>query len=303
MDEKKLLFTCTSPVNIAVIKYWGKRDEKLILPLNDSLSLTLHQKDLRSKTTVLLDKELKQDELWLNGEKQEINNQRIQNVLVEIRTRSTKNSNLKAKIVSENNFPTAAGLASSASGYCCLVYTLAQAYSVEGELSTIARIGSGSACRSMYGGFVKWCSGELENGTDSKAVQIKEESFWSEIQILVCIVNKEKKETSSTSGMKESVKTSELLKERVKFLPQRIKEIEEAISNKNFEKFGEITMKDSDNFHDICKDTKPSIVYLNDTSRKIINFVHAFNNFSGKIKIAYTFDAGPNAMLMKLYNF
>ena len=65
--NQNLLFTCTSPVNIAVIKYWGKRDEKLILPLNDSLSLTLNQKDLRSKTTVLLNENLKEDELWLNG--------------------------------------------------------------------------------------------------------------------------------------------------------------------------------------------------------------------------------------------
>lgn len=62
-----MIVSCTSPVNMAVIKYWGKRDEDLILPLNDSLSLTLNQKDLKSHTTVYLDKNLKEDELWLNG--------------------------------------------------------------------------------------------------------------------------------------------------------------------------------------------------------------------------------------------
>jgi diphosphomevalonate decarboxylase len=231
---------------------------------------------------------------------EDVKKERIQNVLNEIRSRATRNKNLKVKITSENNFPTAAGLASSASGYCCLVYTLAQAFAVEGDLSVIARIGSGSACRSMYGGFVKWVAGNLQDGSDSKAIQIQNETFWPEIQILVCVVNKNQKETSSTSGMKESVKTSKLLKERLNILPERILEIEKAISEKDFETFGKITMKDSDDFHDICKDTIPSIFYLNKTSNRIIQLVHSLNQFYGQIKVAYTFDAGPNAVLFVL---
>jgi diphosphomevalonate decarboxylase len=64
---KKLLVTCSAPVNIAVIKYWGKRDERLIIPLNSSISVTLHQEDLRTVTTVMASKDFKENKMWLNG--------------------------------------------------------------------------------------------------------------------------------------------------------------------------------------------------------------------------------------------
>lgn len=232
--------------------------------------------------------------------KQDTSKDRVQNVLLEIRKRAKENKDLKAKIVSVNNFPTAAGLASSASGYCNLVFTLAQAYKVEGDLTTIARVGSGSACRSMYGGFVKWVMGEKTDGTDSIAVQVQPETHWDDIQILVCVVSSKQKETSSTAGMRESAKTSELLKKRVHIVPERIKTMEKAIKERDFETFANLTMIDSDDFHAVCKDTTPSIVYLNDVSNSIIKLVQGFNKVSKSTKVAYTFDAGPNACLFVL---
>lgn len=232
--------------------------------------------------------------------KEDTSKDRIQNVFTQIRKRATENQNLKARIVSVNNFPTAAGLASSASGYCNLVFTLAQAYKVEGDLTTIARVGSGSACRSMFGGYVKWIMGEKDDGSDSIAVQVQPETHWDDIQVLVCVVSSKQKETSSTSGMKESAKTSNLLKERVKIVPERIKTMEKSIKEKDFETFANLTMLDSDSFHAVCKDTTPSIVYLNDVSNSIISLVNAFNKTSKSTKLAYTFDAGPNACLFVL---
>lgn len=150
-------------------------------------------------------------------------------------------------MVSENNFPTAAGLASSASGYACLVYTLAQLYGLKKqEISDIARLGSGSACRSIYGGFVQWQKGVQMDGKDSIAVQVAPASHWPDLHVLILVVNDTKKKVASTSGMARSVVTSELIKYRVeKCVPQRIHSMTQAIRDRNFPKFAEVTMKDS----------------------------------------------------------
>ncbi|KAG0365319.1 diphosphomevalonate decarboxylase, partial [Mortierella sp. AD032] len=175
--------TCTAPVNIAVVKYWGKRDTSLILPTNSSLSVTLSQDQLHSKTTIRASADFTSDRLWLNGHEESIEkNKRLVACLRETRAlRSTlesenaalpKLSQLKIHICSENNFPTAAGLASSASGYACLVYTLSKLFELPlnaSDLSVVARQGSGSACRSLFGGFVAWEMGEKADGSDSRA--------------------------------------------------------------------------------------------------------------------------------------
>lgn len=208
----------------------------------------------------------------------------------------------KIKIVSDNNFPTAAGLASSASGYACLVYSLAQLYGIKKqELSDIARLGSGSACRSMYGGFVQWEKGVSHDGMDSIAIQICPASHWPDLHVLILVVNEKKKKTGSTNGMARSVITSELIKYRVEnCVPHRIHSITQAIKEKNFSKFAEITMKDSNQFHSVCLDTFPPVVYLNEISHTIIDYVHQFNRLECETKLCYTFDAGPNACLFVL---
>nr|XP_057945619.1 diphosphomevalonate decarboxylase isoform X2 [Doryrhamphus excisus] len=222
--EKVHMVTCTAPVNIAVVKYWGKRDEDLILPINSSLSVTLHQDQLKTTTTVSTSKSFREDRLWLNGKEEDISQPRLQSCLREIRRLARKRRNdddpdsdstclsHKVHICSINNFPTAAGLASSAAGFACLVYTLAQAFGVEGELSAVARQGSGSACRSMYGGFVQWIMGQQRDGKDSLAQQVEPETHWPELRILVLVVSAERKPVGSTSGMQTSVQTSCLLK-------------------------------------------------------------------------------------------
>lgn len=196
----------------------------------------------------------------------------------------------KLRICSENDFPTAAGLASSAAGYACFVYTLATLYGLENEeLTGIARLGSGSACRSIYGGFVQWKSGESADGSDSFAVQIAPASHWPEMHVLVLVVSDERKKVGSTVGMRLSVQTSELLKYRMDHcVPKHVTEITRAILNKDFKTFGEITMKESNQFHAICLDTYPPCVYMNDQSHCVSRFVHKYNEMAGELRVSET---------------
>ncbi|KAK9877226.1 hypothetical protein WA026_016973 [Henosepilachna vigintioctopunctata] len=298
------IVTAVAPVNIAVIKYWGKRDETLILPINDSISATLSLEHMCAKTSIVCSPDLTETKFWLNGELQPTDSKRFQNCLREIK--KLVNPNLEylswnLSICSENNFPTAAGLASSAAGYACLVYALAKIYEINGNISSIARMGSGSACRSIFGGWVRWQMGNTTDGSDSLAVQIAPETHWPEMRVLVLVVNDKTKTYSSTSGMKTSVETSTLLKHRAaNIVPQRTKEMITAIKNKDYKTFAKLTMQDSNQFHAVCLDTYPPCFYLNDTSRAIIELIHFYNQNKGETKVAYTFDAGPNACLYLL---
>lgn len=318
-DESKkwvLLVTAQTPTNIAVIKYWGKRDESLILPINDSISVTLDPAHLCTTTTVSVSPAFDQDRMWLNGKEISLSGGRFQRCLKEIRARAsdvedkkkgikiTKKDweNLHLHISSYNNFPTAAGLASSAAGFACLVFSLAKLMNVKedlGQLSAIARQGSGSACRSLYGGFVKWIMGKNDDGSDSIAVQLADEKHWDELVIVIAVVSSRQKETSSTSGMRETVETSMLIKHRAKeVVPKRIVEMEEAIKNRDFPSFAHLACADSNQFHAVCMDTSPPIFYMNDTSHRIIGCVEKWNRSEESPQVAYTFDAGPNAVMI-----
>lgn len=115
------------------------------------------------------------------------------------------------------------------------------------------------------------------------------------------VVSDKEKDTSSTSGMETSRLTSVLLQHRAAHVVQgRLDEIEKAYLDKDFETFGRITMQDSNQFHAVCLDTYPPIFYMNDVSKTIIRIVHVINSYYGHIKTAYTFDAGPNAVLYTL---
>ncbi|RPD78668.1 Diphosphomevalonate decarboxylase [Lentinus tigrinus ALCF2SS1-7] len=308
--------TASAPVNIACIKYWGKRDTKLILPTNSSLSVTLDQDHLRSTTTSRADPSFQKDRLWLNGVEEEIKDggrlatcikemKALRKQLEEKDSSLPKISSFPVHISSRNNFPTAAGLASSASGFAALVASLSALYQLStdaSQLSLIARQGSGSACRSLFGGFVAWQMGERADGADSYAVEIAPREHWPDIHALICVVNDEKKGTSSTSGMQRTVETSPLLQHRIKHVvPERMAAISKAILARDFDTFARITMQDSNQFHAVALDTDPPIFYMNDVSRAIIALIVEYNRVAvangGKLKAAYTYDAGPNAVI------
>ncbi|MFH0970976.1 MAG: diphosphomevalonate decarboxylase [Candidatus Micrarchaeota archaeon] len=280
--------------NIAVVKYWGKRDEKLMLPTNSSLSFTMDEQ-LKTETEIRFEKGQKEDELVLDGARLEGNEMDgVRKVLHYVR--GHYDVEMHAKINSKNHFPTAAGMASSASGYAALAYAINAALQLHlsgKELSIMARLGSGSACRSIYGGFVEWQKGEKKDGSDSFAVQLADENHWPELRNVIAIVDQEKKKVSSRAGMRETVATSELFQERMKTIDKTVRAMKKAVFEKDFPEFAELAMRDSDSMHACMADTQPTIVYLNDISRKIISEVNLLN--SKNIVAGYTFDAGPNA--------
>ncbi|KZF25747.1 diphosphomevalonate decarboxylase [Xylona heveae TC161] len=302
----------TAPVNIAVIKYWGKRDAKLNLPTNSSLSVTLSQDDLRTHTTASCSSTFSgPDTLLLNGSPQDVSGARTQacfkalrGLRAELETANPslpKLSTYPLRIVSSNNFPTAAGLASSASGFAALVRAIANLYELHSSptaLSQIARQGSGSACRSLFGGYVAWDQGSAADGSDSLAREVAPASHWPEMRALVLVVSAAKKGVSSTTGMQTTVATSALFRARAEdVVPKRMAEMERAIAERDFDAFARLTMRDSNNFHAVCLDTEPPIFYLNDVSRAAIRLVECINAAAGKAVAAYTFDAGPNAVI------
>ena len=208
------------------------------------------------------------------------------------------------KIVSQNNFPTAAGLASSAAGFAALVRAIANLYELPAnptELSRIARQGSGSACRSLFGGYVAWEMGSKDDGSDSVAVEVAPASHWPDMRAVILVASSDKKDVSSTAGMQQTVQTSTLFKQRIEqVVPERMQKMSEAIAGRDFDAFARLTMKDSNSFHATCLDTDPPIFYMNDTSRAAVRMVDMINEAEGRTVAAYTFDAGPNAVVYYL---
>ena len=296
-------------------RYWGKRDTKLNLPSNSSLSVTLSQADLCTHTTASCSPSFQSpDSLLLNGEFQDLGSPRPRACLTALRTlRQTlesqdptlpKLSLNSLRIVSTNNFPTAAGLASSAAGFAALVRAVADLFELPSspeELSIIARQGSGSACRSLLGGYVAWDRGTRDDGQDSMARLVAPTSHWPEMRALILVASATKKGVSSTAGMQATVTTSALFPERAeRVAPAAMWTIEKAIMERDFETFGYATMRESNSFHATCLDTFPPIIYMSDTSRAAVYAVEALNRSAGKIVAAYTFDAGPNAVIYHL---
>ncbi len=291
-----MISTAQANSNIAILKYWGKRDEKLILPTNNSISFTMDEQ-LSTITTVEIDPSLKQDELHLDGkaatDKETV---RVTKFLDLIRAKAK--SKLYARVVSKNSFPKATGMASSASGFAALAAAGAKAYGLsldEQELSILARQGSGSATRSVYGGAVAWNMGTKKDGSDSHAVQLSSESNWTNLRNVIAILETEEKKVSSRSGMKTTLETSGLFNARLEGVKRREKIIRDAIVKRDFSSMAQAIMEESSNMHAVMLDTYPPITYLNDQSREIMYLIQELNLSKGKPVAAYTFDAGPNA--------
>ncbi|XP_054919646.1 diphosphomevalonate decarboxylase isoform X7 [Dermacentor andersoni] len=264
INDELYMTTTKAPVNIAVIKYWGKTNEDLIIPANESLSLTLSTEHLCATTTVAVGKKFREDRIWLNGKEELIRSPRLQSCLHEMQSLGTL-------------------------------------FHIEGDLSGIARRGSGSACRSMYGGFVAWVKGSKPDGSDSVAKQIASSDHWPQMRVIILVASDAKKDTSSSHGMARTMETSALIQERASnIVPQRMKDMADAILEQDFNKFAEITMKESNQLHAVCLDSYPPIHYMTSASWDVVSLVHRYNRFYGTNKLAYSFDAGPNACLFLL---
>ena len=311
--EKIYIGKAKGPINIALIKYWGKEDEELITPLNNSISLTLDTNTFYTETKVTIKQtcEVKDNtkendiSLIINGKTSNIT-KRIKNIFNKFLSmdnqicKELSISKLDIKIESINTFPIASGCASSASSMAALVLAITSALKLENiisktELTKIARLGSGSACRSIFGGICEW---EKGNKDDSMAVQLYEKNYW-DLGIKLIIVSQKEKDVSSSLGMKITKETSELFKYRINYIvKQNLENIKKCLKEKDFNNFAEIIIKDSNNFHACCRDSYPSINYLNEESDFIMKIVMSLNKIYGKNICAYTFDAGSNAFLI-----
>ncbi len=287
--------TALANSNTALIKYWGKQDEELILPMNNSISLTVDS--LSTITTVEFSKRISSDRFFLNNEKQTgTAEDRVIKHLNLIR--SEANINLKAKVVSQNNFPTAAGLASSASGFAALTLAACKASGLKKtkkELSMLTRRGSGSSTRSIFGGFVEWVKAD-EKG-QSYAKQLADKNHF-DIRDIVVIFKPQKREFSTREAMKISKETSRVFQERLNKVDSELNKMRKAIAEKDFTSLGLIAEDDCNLVHTIAETSTPKMSFWTDETLSIIKLV---NNFSKEgIEAHYTIDTGANMHILTL---
>jgi diphosphomevalonate decarboxylase len=305
-----MTFTAIAPTNIAILKYWGKINETYHIPTKSSLSFTVEK--LCSTTSLEASKGGMRIKFKLNG--RSAREKEIDYVRSYLEALSRALPFIKKydyRIESENNFPTAAGFASSASGFAALLTALAGELDEfsdlredEKKLSALARLGSGSAARSIpkVGGFVKWDRGSGEDWEkdpvySSYAYSLFGPGHWPELRIIYATVESGEKKIRSVDGMAESVKTNPLYQAWVSHEESLLKnEMIDAVGKKDFEGLARMIMQASDSFHGICLGTYPPIHYLKSKSLQIIDSVHELNR--EKVKAAYTFDAGPNPVII-----
>ena len=265
--------TAIAPTNIAFIKYWGRKDEALRLPTNGSVSMNLS--NLSTTTTVEFDQKYFKDEVIINGVQDEKESLRVIKHLDRIR--NLAHISEKAKIVSHNNFPSATGLSSSASGFAALTVAASAASGLklgEKELSILARQGSGSACRSIPGGFVEWIDGDTSE--TSYAVSIFPAGYW-DIADIVAIVSDEKKGVLSSEGQR-LVGTSPFMSTRLSHMSDKIIQCKKYINEKDFKSFGELVESEALELHAIMLTSQPSLIYWLPATVRVMKLVKKWRN-------------------------
>ena len=279
--------------NIAFIKYWGNRDDALRLPVNGSVSMNLAA--LRTKTSVTFRDDLKDgDVLTVNG--QEVTGaslNRAAKFMDEVRRLSGEER--FAEIVSENNFPMGAGIASSASAFAALALAGSAAAGLdlsEQDCSRLARMGSGSACRSVPGGFCEWLYGSGD--ADSVSVSIAPAEHW-DLTDLIAVISGEHKKVGSSAGHGMAA-TSPYQNARVADAPARIEKCRAAILNKDFAALAEVSERDCLLMHAVMMTSTPPLLYWEPASIALVKGVKAWREEG--IPCFCTLDAGPNVHIL-----
>ena len=296
--------TAKAPANLAFVKYWGKQDADLRIPTNNSISVNLS--NAQTITSVDFDANLDDDQLFVDDINILLETNFSKRVFHHIdRMRRKASVSLKAKIHTRNTFPTDVGIASSASGFAALTVATCAALSLdftEKELSEMARLGSGSACRSIPDGFTEWIASDSNN--HSYAVQIAPADHW-DLNIVTVVVSKQAKQLSSTSGHALAL-ASPFFKTRLDSLPFRLDTVRSAILERDFETFGRETELEAISFHSIAM-TSPiqsthswmsgAYYWLPDSLELILSVQQWRRNGLG---VYFTLDAGPSVHLICL---
>lgn len=284
-----------APSNIALTKYWGKRDEVLNLPLSPSISITLHE--LGSLTVVQPRPELTEDVMLVNDVPlDDAGMVKVRRVLGIIREMA--GSNVYAGLNSVNTVATARGLASSASAFAALAVAASHAYGLELDgpaLSRLARTGSGSASRSIYGGYVKWQRGQEADGSDSYAVPLFPTSHWP-MKVLVAKVADQKKKVSSTLGMKASAKTSPLFAGWLQTCDEDVLTCERALLTRDLELLAEVVEGNALAMHATMMATRPPLLYWRPATLGVIHEVRRLRSEGSEC--LFTIDAGSSVVVL-----
>ncbi len=283
--------TAVAPSNIAFIKYWGKSDENLRIPTNGSISINLS--DLLTTTTVEFSNDFEKDDVIIDGNKKENERNRV---LVHLdRIREMAQIKVNAKVVSHNNFPSSTGLSSSASGFAALTVAASKAGGLnlkEKELSILARLASGSACRSIPSGFVEWIAGNSDD--TSYAVSIFPSSWW-DIADIVTIISTGKKEVSTTDGQKLAF-SSPFFDSRLERIGKKLADIKEYIQQKNFIKFGELIEIEALEMHSVMLTSNPPLIYWHPETLMLVKTVQTWRKEG--IPVYFTLNTGQDMHLI-----
>ena len=282
-----------APANIALVKYWGKRDEALNLPVTGSLSISLgplgsHVELARGKGAA--------DAIWLNGQKLPAEKsfaRRASAYLDLFRPAADFFFELKAR----NTVPTAAGFASSASGFAALAKAADALFGwglARRELSIMARLGSGSAARSLEDGFVEWQAGTAADGMDSFAARLEAE--WPVLRSGALMLCEHEKPIGSREGMRRSVETCEFYREWPGRVAKDLAALKAAIAQKDFAALGTIAEANALAMHALMMATRPPIVYALPETVAAMRKIWAMR--AEGLPLWFTMDAGPNVKLL-----
>ena len=288
--------TARAHSNIALVKYWGKRDEALHLPTNGSLSLTLD--GLYSTTTVAFEAGLAADAYVRDGAVREGDEAAKASRFLDL-VRAEAGIATRARVTTRNDVPTAAGLASSASGFAALAAAATRAAGLDlapEALSALARRGSGSASRSIFGGFAEWRKGDRPDGTDSHAVPVAPQAHWPEVRMAVTILSAAPKAVSSRAGMTSTARTSPFYPGWLATVDQDLAEARAAIAAKDLEHLGTVAERSALKMHATMLGAQPPFTYWQPATVAVMHAVWALR--AQGVPAWVTIDAGPNVKVL-----
>lgn len=280
--------TARAHSNIALIKYWGKRAAQRNLPAVGSISITLDA--LYTDTTVVFDPALAADSAELDA--RPVDTARLTPFIDLVRERAGIDT--RAAIVSSNNFPTGAGLASSASGFAALALAASRAAGLDAidgrELSILARRGSGSAARSIFGGFVAMHRGARDDGADAFAEPLLDAPDWP-VEVVVAITDRACKPVNSSIGMSQLDARSDYYQAWVDHAEDDLAAMRDAIAARDFATVGALTEMSCLKLHGLMMSTRPGLIYWNPATIATLAAVRDMREAG--IPVYFTIDAGP----------
>lgn len=285
--------TAQAPSNIAFVKYWGKTDHDLTLPQNPSISMSLDS--LYTTTTVTFSDSYTQDEVWIaapNEPSQQVTGTKATRVIQQLdRIRQLNSESRRAKVESVNNFPSGVGIASSASAFAALTLATTTALNMTltpTELSRLTRLGgSGSATRSIFGGYVEWLTGDDQS---SVAQQLFPESYW-QLSDVIAIISTAEKKVSSLEGH-ELAETSPFYQTRLTDLPRRLKVVRHALEQRDITLLGAELEPEALSLHTVAMTCVPPVFYPMTETFWLLDELRAWSKEG--VEVYGTMDAGPN---------